>query len=371
MKLLDQLLSSPKPHTTFNTLYYMGSYLPNYARHRIIQQGLEELQINIVEHQDQGFLPLRWLRLMKNARAIDVAAPLIIGEASNYLVPLLIDLHCRKRKFLFDPFVSLRDTMEDRYADWLLKYLSPIFEGIDRLNNWAASAVLLDTEQSRSYFIEHLGLDERKAFVVPVGAETALFHPQQPVNKVEQSGFHILFYGTFIPLQGIDIIIQAAAEVQRVTPDIHFHIVGDGQTKKEMVALARKLHTTNLTFGPQHVAYESLPMTIAMADICLGIFADRPKTKRVVPNKVYQAMAMGKAVITADTPAIRDSFSEHEVALIPAGDPLALANAILTLADNPQQRQSLGEAAYQAIQERYHPRVIAQMVLDICTKIYV
>ena len=53
----------------------------------------------------------------------------------------------------------------------------------------------------------------------------------------------------------------------------------------------------------------------------------------MVPNKVWQAMAVGRPVVTADTPAVREVLEDGLTALlVPAGDPDALASALGRLA---------------------------------------
>jgi len=243
-----------------------------------------------------------------------------------------------------------------------------VLELIDRLNNWAAGAVILDTPQTRTYFVDRLGLRPEKAHVAYVGAETALFYPRPRPEQTDGS-VRVLFYGTFIPLQGIDIIIKAAAEVQREMPTVRFQLVGSGQTSSENRALAGQFQARNITFGPAHVPYEQLPELIAGADIGLGIFADRPKTARVIPNKLYQCAAMGIPVITADTPAVRAGFGAGELALVPSGDHHALAAAVLALASDPQRRRQIGAAGLRAVHSRYSPRAVATQVLEACQSI--
>jgi glycosyltransferase involved in cell wall biosynthesis len=354
--------------TKIDRVRYLGAYLPSYARHRVIQCGLRELGVEVDEIVDRGGLPGRWGRLIAALHRAPADTPVIVGEAGNYLTPVLIEARRLGLPLLFDPVVSLRDSIEDRADGWRRVALAPLLELIDRLNNWAAGAVILDTPQTRTYFVERLGLRPEKAHVVYVGAETELFYPR-PRPALADGPVRVLFYGTFIPLQGIDIIIKAAAEVQREMPNIRFQIVGSGQTSAENRALAGQLRARNITFGPAHVPYEQLPELIAGADIGLGIFADRPKTARVIPNKLYQCAAMGMPVITADTPAVRAGFGGGELALVPPGDHHALAAAILALATDPQRRRLIGAAGMRAVRSRYSPRAIATQVLEACQSI--
>jgi glycosyltransferase involved in cell wall biosynthesis len=349
-------------------LHYLGAYLPSYARHRVIQRGLQQLGVQVDEIVDRGTLPLRWGRMIAALHRVPAGTPIVVGEAGNYLTPVLIEARRLGIPLLFDPFVSLRDSIEDSMAGWRRVALAPLLELIDRLNNWAAGAVILDTPQTRAYFVERLGLRPEKAHVAYVGAETDLFYPR-PSPALGDGTIRVLFYGTFIPLQGIDVIVKAAAELQRETPSIHFQIVGSGQTSAEIRALASRLQARNITFGPAQVPYQQLPELIAGADICLGVFADRPKTTRVIPNKLYQCAAMGVPVITADTPAVRAGFGAGELALVPAGDHHALAAAVLALAADPQRRQQIGAAGMRAVHSRYSPRAVATQVLEACQSI--
>ncbi len=351
-------------------VHYLGSYSTTYARHRIIQSGLRSLGISITEALDQSCLPLRWVRLAKAVREAPQDTPIIVGEASNYLSPVLFEAVRRNHPVVFDVFVSLLDTLEDRQSGWRRRSLAPILEWIDRINNRAAGAVILDTHQTQRYFVERLGLHPEKAYVAYVGAETALFRPR-PRDKSLSSIFHVLFYGTFIPLQGVDVIVRAAAEVQRTRRDIRFQLVGSGQVSKEARELAQQLNVRNVDFGPVFVPYYQLPDLIAQADLCLGIFADRPKTKRVIPNKLYQCAAMGVPVVTGDTPAIREGFVDGEMALVPLGDYGALASEIVSLADSQVQRERIGIAGMRAVHQRYSPTIIASQVLAACRALYV
>jgi glycosyltransferase involved in cell wall biosynthesis len=164
----------------------------------------------------------------------------------------------------------------------------------------------------------------------------------------------VLFYGSMIPLHGVDVIVGAARRLASA-PEIQFHLIGQGQT----------LSATSQSGGESplrrtaSVPYEALPAAIAHATLCLGIFGTSDKARRVVPHKVYEAAAMGQPIITADTPAIREAFPEGSLALVPAGDADALADTILALCADPARRERLGAAARQRFEEAFSTPAIA------------
>jgi len=129
-----------------------------------------------------------------------------------------------------------------------------------------------------------------------------IFHGGSIPCKKTLDKFIIGFHGKFIPLQGVQYIIKAA-HLLADNEDIFFSIIGNGQTFKEATALAKKLNLKNIHFHGK-LALEELPSHLRQFDVCLGIFGNTPKTQRVIPNKVYESIAMARPIISAKTPAM-------------------------------------------------------------------
>ena len=122
-----------------------------------------------------------------------------------------------------------------------------------------------------------------------------------------------------------------------------------------MRALAQQLGVHSMQFVGRR-PYDELPEWMARSDVCLGIFGTSPKARRVIPNKVFDALACERAVITGDTPAVRELLCPgDDVWVCPPGDPEALADAIVTLRDDDLRR---------AIAERGHARFRETASLD-------
>ena len=105
---------------------------------------------------------------------------------------------------------------------------------------------------------------------------------------------------------------------------------------------------------------------IKEADVVLGIFGATRKTQMVIPNKVYEGLALGKAVITADTPAIRELLTDHEnVLLCKAGDPQDLANKILELKRDSGLRLRIGVNGHTIFTSKLTPKIIVGDLLHV------
>ena len=220
---------------------------------------------------------------------------------------------------VLDHLIFAGDTAKDRGAQGLKVKL---LKRLDRMAINSASLVILDTK-------EHQEMLEPgdTSMVVPVGA------PDEWYEAGKQTGersMDIVFYGLYTPLQGVPVIAQTARILadRGITPK--FTLIGKGQDYDEVRSISKDLD--NITFH-EWVEPEALPSVVASHAISLGIFSTTPKGLHVVPNKVYQSMAAGCAVITSDTAPQRRMLGNGVVFVRP-GDPQALANAIESLVSN-------------------------------------
>src|SRR5690606_29145930 len=108
----------------------------------------------------------------------------------------------------------------------------------------------------------------------------------------------------------------------------------------------------------------------ASADAILGIFGTSDKALRVIPNKVYQGLAIGRAVITAATPAfLPEQRGNEEQGLFwaEAGDPRSIGDAVRRLHQRRDDLPSLRKAARASYEPHYSNRAIAAVLLEIVT----
>lgn len=331
------------------------------ARYWVIATGLKERGFDVIEcsTQKRGFLAkYRDLcgKYWKLRKQIDV---MFVPFPGHYVMPLAWLLgRITGKPIVFDVFVSLYDTnVEDRKSVPAGSLHARTLSFMDWLSCTLADVILIDTELQKQYFVERYGIQTEKILVLPVGCRTDVFQPQ-PSREHGADTCTVLFHGTFIPLQGIEIILHAAAEVQRRDPTVKFHIIGGGQTYEEIRRLAEVLHLENVAFAP-YQPMEELAEAIADADMCLGIFGTSEKAQRVIPHKVYDILCMGKPLITGDTPAARSALLHGTNAILTKpGDAAALAEAILELKGDMEMRQKIAESGRKLFQETFLPRTI-------------
>jgi len=299
-----------------------------------------------------GFRMLRayWRLTMLHRRCRDYDVMVVGYMGYLDMLPAALLARMRRRPLVYSPVVSLHETVvTDRkmYADRSLP--GRLAWHLDRLSLRLARMIVLETDTYVDYFSSEFRIPRERFVTVRLGADEQTFTPRP---RRDDDIFRVFFYGKFTPLQGVPVIVRAAARVQQLNPAIRFEIVGSGQLTGEVERLSRELALENTDFIPW-AAYEELPDHIGRAHVSLGIFGETEKTRRGIPVKVFDALAMGKALVTGDTPAARELLVHGENALLcPTGDPESLARAIIRLHDEPDLLERIADGAARTFREQ-------------------
>lgn len=355
---------------------FFGTYERDYPRNRTLVEGLKRAGWQVLEchvplwekERDKTGrylgpfslvlrtveLKLAYLQLfLKYVFTVGRYEVMLVGYIGHLDMPLAWLLtRFPRRPLVFSPLISLYDTLvDDRRSIAEGTLMSRFLRWLDRQTCAKADLVLLDTEAHIDYFVQAFNLPRKRFARVLVGA----VEPDRPEGgsggdangdtpaedtPAEDSPavgapsgdtpFRVLFVGKFTPLHGLPFMLEAANRLKDV-PDIEFHFVGSGQLTDEIHETARRLNLENVRFT-DWIPYERLHRFLQGWGVCLGIFGTSGKAVRVIPGKVFVALSAGKAVITADSPAIKELLADGESAILcRRGDPEALAGAIRRL----------------------------------------
>lgn len=238
----------------------------------------------------------------------------------------------RGQTIVFDAFISFHDTIVgDRKRLAANTLLARGVWHLERLALKLADVILVDTDAHGCFFASTFRIPRSKFLTILVGAEPLFWgaRDQPTANHVsgEASPPYALFYGQFIPLHGIETILDAVVRTE--ASPMHWFLVGSGQEDGLVRDLLARRAPGNLTWLPW-VDYERLPELIRNATVSLGIFGGTDKASRVIPNKMFQVLAVGGSIITRDSPAVRSLAAQFPgaIRLVPPADPEALAGAV-------------------------------------------
>ena len=363
-----------------------GTYDTGKPRVRILTEGLRSSGVTITEchasiWQDvedksqvngianKAILLIRWLLSYPALVYRYMRAPKHDAVMVSYMGHLDVLIlwpfaKLRGTPIIWDAFLSLYNTVvQDRH---MLGRWNP---GAQLLYAWewlacrAADKIILDTQQHADYFIHQYSLEKDKVYSVFVGAEPDHFYPV-PSNRPDKykQDVSVLFYGQFIPLHGIDVIVNTANILRE--HNIRWQLIGQGQEADKISDMINQLPALNLTWTPW-VKYEEINSIINKADVCLGIFGATEKARMVIPNKVFQIVSAGAPLITMDSPAIRElvNCDCNLITLVPENNPEALAGAVLEMTSSQRGREH--NVCCKELMKRISPTFIGKQLMGI------
>jgi glycosyltransferase involved in cell wall biosynthesis len=160
--------------------------------------------------------------------------------------------------------------------------------------------------------------------------------------------------------KGLDDLFAAVRLVRPRVPRAHFFVIGGGRDAPlvEAAAAAPDVAGAVTLLGQR----DDVPDLLAAMDIVV-----QSSRREAMAQTTLEAMAAGRAVVSTDTVGADEAIEDGVSGLIvPVGDAAAMAEAVVTLADDPGRRAALGGAA----QARIAAHFTQQHALDRCEALF-
>jgi glycosyltransferase involved in cell wall biosynthesis len=271
------------------------------------------------------------------------------GHLDVFLARLLSWL--RRKPLVWDIFMSIYLIARERRLDRHSRLTVNVIRWLERFACRLPNLLILDTADYVAWFEAAHGVPTGRFRLVPTGVDDRVFKPLFTM-RVGDGMFRVVYYGSFIPNHGVEHIVEAA----RLLVDndhIQFELIGQGPEKEMAIDLIQRHKLSNVTFV-DWLDQEELVQRVSTADVCLGAFGVTPQSMMTIQNKIYEGMAMGKPVITGDSPTVRRSLVHGEhLYLCKRASSQSLTQAILRLYHDPDLRQRLAKNGYYLTQEKY------------------
>jgi len=217
------------------------------------------------------------------------------------------------------------------------------------------NAIIAVSEYARRTIVDHLGVD---AVLIPNGVRVDHFRGVEP--RREWSGPSVGFLGRMDePRKGLPILLTAFAEIHRRRPDTTLVLIGPG--------------------NPDEVL-STVPTELRRSIVCLGRLSEEDKARALAGMDIYvapntggesfgivllEAMAAGTPVVASGLDAFRRVLDDGVAGrLFAVGDAAGLADEVVDLLGDPQERAALQEAGWRRAALYDWPRV-AQDLLDV------
>ena len=213
-------------------------------------------------------------------------------------------------------------------------------------------------------FIEHVNLrGGKKIDLIPNGADPEMFDPSLSGEDFRHqhnlgTDFVVLYAGAHGLSNDLGVVLEAA-DLLKTEKGLRFVLVGDGKEKPALMNQAASRNLANVLFIPPAPKTE-MPQVLAGADACIAILKPIELYKTTYPNKVFDYMAAGKAVLLVIDGVIRELVEQAGAGIfVEPGNPQALASAVRQLMKNPADAEKMGRAGRLYIENKFSRTQIA------------
>ncbi len=347
---------------------YFGTYRANYTRNQILIAGLRA-QENVVVYECHAKLwqsiddrveqasggwrrPSFWWRVLSTYWRLfrahnqtpeyDVMLIGYPGQFDSYLARLLT--WRRGKAMALDILMSLHLVAEERGLTTSSPLTGRLIFLLEKGGLKLPDLLISENSAYERYYCEQYHLPAKRFRRVAHGADERVFHPrplQPPVDC-----FRVSYHGTYLPSHGLDTIIGAAF-LLRQREGIQFHFFGNGPERERIERIALEAGLENVTFHG-FVSQEELLDSLASSHICLGVFGETKQSHFTIQNKVWEGLAMGRAVVSGDSEVVREALvHKKHIYLVDRDDAQALAAAIRELEEEPVLRERIAKGGYE------------------------
>jgi glycosyltransferase involved in cell wall biosynthesis len=240
---------------------------------------------------------------------------------------------------------------------------------VTALAGMSATTVVM-SRAAASLLTRAFGVDPGRIRVVPHGVpRLPLVDPDTVKPHLDLEGRQvILSFGLLGPGKGYESAIEAMPAVSRAFPTALYVVLGathpdllrhEGEAyRRRLEATAAALDVTDhVRFVDRFVGRTELGTWLMGADIFVTPY---PNLDQIVSGTLSYAMAAGKAVVSTPYAYARDRLAGDRGRLVPPNSPEALAEAIMGLLGNREEREAMGRRAYASSRAMIWPQVGAE-----------
>ena len=220
--------------------------------------------------------------------------------------------------------------------------LARIFSAAERTINRLAGHIVTSSTRAAERLVHVWGEHHNKVTPLIDGVDTDMFTPGNRVASRQQLDipedcFVVAYLGLLNRYQGTDLLLDAIERVQQHNHSMLFLIMGfphqQWQEEAERRGISQMIRFTG------KISYNDAPMMLAAADAAIS-----PKISPSEANgKLLNYMAVGLPTVVFDTPVNRELLGDCGC-YAPVGDVSALADLIMSLAEQPDELQRLADA---------------------------
>lgn len=272
------------------------------------------------------------------------------------------------------PFVlEIRDIWPDSITAVGAMEESPLLKAIYVLEKWMYESAWHIVTVGNGYRRELLkkGVPDEKMTVITNGVYPERYKPRAPNLDFKASlginePFVCSYVGTIGMACGLNVVLEAAQALQQQgREDIALVLVGDGAQRQELEERTKQLQLKHVYFTGR-LDKARMPDVLSISDVSLVHLRKTDLFQTVLPSKIFEAAAMERPIILGVEGDSADIIKAADAGIcIEPENATELTEALLTLKDQPETRQQLGENGRQYVEQHFDRRHLADTYLSL------
>jgi len=228
----------------------------------------------------------------------------------------------------------------------------------------------ISTNSSHTYrlLIDTISKKNVKSCIIPMG-----IYPEKFLRKcstISDKEKNILFVGRLIAWKGVYNLIRAMKLVITTVDNVHLTIIGNGPERAQLIQFTKDLGISSQIQFCDNIGKRQLLMRYKNADLFVLPSIIVNKQTEGLGVVLLEAMASGVPVIGSNIGGIPDIIKDEiNGLLVPAGDPQALADAIIRILKNPDLAERFRKAGLETVRERFSWDVITDQFVEVYQEI--
>jgi glycosyltransferase involved in cell wall biosynthesis len=278
-------------------------------------------------------------------REVAVVAPTVVGAL--FRVPTFIEI---------DGY-PYRDAMRRGGP------LQRIRASIMRWQARRCAGIVTFSDAQREAMRHDYGVSDDRILTLPNGADLERFRPLDRQAAIASLGLdpqydYLAWAGSFRPNQDIPVLLEGFARLKRSRPGVRLILLASAVAQLESAAAEAGLAGEVIV---RHVDHWEVARYLSAAKVCVATLTDTPghRANAVAPLKVFEYLACGRPVVTADLPWVRFVGEAGFGLLYTAGDPESLAQQLSRMLDRTEQELAdLGQRARGYVEQHHDWRKV-------------
>ena len=243
-----------------------------------------------------------------------------------------------------------------------------VLEWLEMFAYRKADRIVPVTDAFKDYMVRK-GIVAGKIVVIKNGVDLQRYVPSQAnpdlVGELGLQGkFVASYFGTHGMAHHLTTVLEAA-EALRARSDIVFMLVGDGAQREALLAQKKERQLDNVLMLPQQPK-DRMPAMWALSNISLVLLRRSDLFKTVIPSKIFESMAMQRPIVLGVDGEVRGIIEGGDAGVFfepeNAG---ALAEAVVSLCDDPDRCRELGENGRRHVQQFFDRSKLAGFYLEL------